>query len=45
MFNKNRNYFYRGLYDVLTISERIISYKDFKIIIDNLEESFEDYKK
>lgn len=37
--------FIKDYYYVLTISERIISYEDFKIIIGDLEECFEDYKK
>ncbi|WP_041876854.1 hypothetical protein [Clostridium tunisiense] len=37
--------FIKGYYNVLTIGERIINYEDFKILIDDLEECFEDDKK
>lgn len=42
---KKRNHFYKELKDVLTTGEKIITFQDFKVLIDYLEECFDDDKK
>ncbi|GEM_PF-4276297 len=45
LIQKNRNCFYKELHGVLTTSEKIITYQDFKLLVEELEESFDDGKK